>query len=284
MPFRCPAPFSSAFNWVSSLRVPCKSACEQVSKGEFTIDMTFSGWTKPIVYLALLTLCTCARGQSSGLQLYSDEKELRRALTDLPPADPTTVVGTTPEKAYLIQATGTVFNRPESLTAIFCDRTTAFSSIEDGVTGVLKSAGYDVSPGWDAWGTLKATKVTDASSEAKEPPDIFKLPPRREDMTLRVKVDRKGLSNHALTLDYTVLAGPRPDHMTDMSTDPAVGRYMDGLFGRMRRAAEEALKAHCRRIKVTNIKSKEEAVQKLVETLHLSATQEKDVRAAVGEE
>jgi hypothetical protein len=245
-------------------------------------------WTTFVVGLALLeTVCPFARGQSGGLQLYSDEQELRRALTDLPTANQNAVVGTNPVKAYLNQAIGTEFNRPTSLTAIFCDQATAFSSIKDGVATVLASAGYDVSSGWDEWGTLKATKLTNSSSRLdSEKPAIFKSPPKCEDITLKVKIDQKGLSDRALTLDYTVLAGPRSDRSSkaDVSSDAAVERYMDSQFGSMRRAAEEALKAHCTRIKVTNVGSEEEAVQKLVQTLHLNATQERDVRAAVGDQ
>jgi hypothetical protein len=245
-------------------------------------------WTRLLVCLALLeTVCPSARGQSADLQLYSDEQELRRALTGLPSADQNAVVGSNPVKAYLNQAIGTEFNRPTSLTAIFCDRATAFSSIKDGVAAVLASAGYDVSSGWDEWGTLKATKLTNSSSRLdSEKPAIFKSPPKCEDITLKVKIDQKGLTDRALTLDYTVLAGPRTDRSskTDVSSDAAAERYMDSQFGSIRRAAEEALKAHCTRIKVTSIGSEEEAIQKLVQRLHLNATQERDVRAALGDQ
>jgi hypothetical protein len=261
---------------------------KRISKGRTHNRMTSSVWTKLLVCLALLSaVCPSACAQSAGLQLYSDEQELRRALTDLPPAAPNTVVGTNPIKIYLNQAIGTEFNRPTSLTAIFCDRETAFSSIKDGVATVLTSAGFDVSSGWDEWGMLKATKLTNSTSRLdSEKPAIFRSPPKCEDITLKVKIDQKGLTDRALTLDYTVLAGPRIDRSskTDMSSDAAVEQYMDSQFGSMRRAAEEAIKAHCTRIKVTDVRSEDEAVHKLVETLHLNATQEKDVRAALGDQ
>jgi hypothetical protein len=248
--------------------------------------MTISMLTKLLARFALLVaVCPSLHGQSAGLQLYSDEQELRRALTELPPADPSTVVGTSPVKVYVNQGIGAEFNRPASLTAVFCDRPTAFSAIEDEVSKVLTLAGYDVSSGWDEWGTLKATKLTNSSSRLdSDKPAIFKSPPKCEDITLKIKLDQKGLTDRALTLDYAVLAGPRTDRSskTDVSSDSAVERYMESQFGSMRRAAEEALKKHCTRIKVTNVQSEDEAVQKLAETLHLNATQQKDVRAALG--
>jgi len=249
--------------------------------------MSISVWAKRLSVVALLAnVCPCLRGQSASFQLHFDEQELRRALTDLPPADAKAVAGTTPVKAYLNQAIGTVFNRPESLTAIFCDRATAFASIEDGVSGVLTSRKYDVSSGWDAQGGLKATKQTDSHDSKLPPPEVFKSPSKCEDITLKVKIDQNGLSDRALTLDYTVLAGPRPDRAskTDVSDDPAVAQYMSSIFGGLRSAAVAALKAHCTRIKVTDIRSKDEAIQKMVTTLHLNATQETDVREALGDQ
>jgi hypothetical protein len=193
-------------------------------------------------------------------------------------------VGNSPLKVYLNRGFGTQFNRPTSLTAVFCDRDTAFAAIEEGVSRVLSAAGYDVSPGWDKWGILKASKQTDPSARVESlRPVIFKSPLQCEDIALKAKIDQIGLSDRALTLDYTVLAGPRADRASkkDVSSEPAVEKYMDSVLGTLRSTAENALKAHCSRVKVSDFTSPEDAIQMLVQKLHLNAAQEKAAHAAL---
>jgi hypothetical protein len=237
------------------------------------------------IYLVLMGVgCPFLCAQSQNLKLYSDEQDLRRALSNLPTADSTTVVGNSPLKVYLNRGFGTQFNRPTSLTAVFCDRDTAFAAIEEGVSRVLSAAGYDVSPGWDKWGILKASKQTDPSARVESlRPVIFKSPLQCEDIALKAKIDQIGLSDRALTLDYTVLAGPRADRASkkDVSSEPAVEKYMDSVLGTLRSTAENALKAHCSRVKVSDFTSPEDAIQMLVQKLHLNAAQEKAAHAAL---
>jgi hypothetical protein len=244
-------------------------------------------WAKIAVSMYLVLIgagCPFLCAQSQNLKLYSDEQELRRALSNFPTADSASVVGNSPLKVYLNQGFGTQFNRPTSLTAVFCDRDTAFAAIEEGVSKVLSMAGYDVSSGWDKWGTLKASKLTDSSARTESlRPVIFKSPLQCEDITLKAKIDQIGLSDRALTLDYTVLAGPRADRASkkDVSSESVVETYMDSMFGTLRSTAEGVLKAHCSRVKVSDFTSPEEAIQMLVQKLHLNAVQESAARAAL---
>jgi hypothetical protein len=243
---------------------------------------TVEAFLKTLLLICFFGASSSAYGQHT-LKLYSDEQEMRRAISQLPTANAEAVSGTTPLTAYLNYGLGAQFNRPTSLTAVFCDRALAFASIQEGVSKVLSSAGYDVSPGWDNWGTLKASMQTDSARRDSRKPVIFTSPLRCEDITLKVKLDQIGFSDRALTMDYVVLAGPRTDRSSkkDESSDPLVDRYMDSLFGSLRSTSEAALKAHCTRTKVSDFNSEDAAIQKLAQQLHLDTAQETSIRNAL---
>jgi hypothetical protein len=235
-----------------------------------------------VFFVCFVSVFACA--QHLPRQGYSDDQAMRRAISHLPVADPQGVEGSTPLTVYFNYGLGTQFNRPTSLTAVFCDRPTAFAAIEDGISKVLSVKGYDISSGWDkTWGKLKARKQTDSAPKSSQKPVIFMSPLQCEDISLSVKIDQIGFSDRALTVDYTVLAGPRTDlsSMNDVTSHLLVDRYMDTLFGALRRASEDALIAHCARMKISDIDSEEDAIRTLVQKLHLNGTQEAQIRSAV---
>lgn len=227
--------------------------------------------------LVFFAFCTGSPsfGQSTKIPLFTDVNDYRRALADVPKAD-SIESDLTLFEAHLNRGLGAEFNSPMSLTAVFCDRKTARLAIEDALSSVLKDELFDMLAGWDNFGYLTAKKKGHAL--------IFKTPPRYEQITLRIKIDQGDVNERAITIDYVVQASPRandPESWTDESANPIARDFVDDLRGKMRDAAEVALRNNCKRVTAKGIKSSEDGISALARGSQLSSSQLQAVKTAV---
>jgi hypothetical protein len=240
--------------------------------------MRVQSFTSRLFALIMLFSGDLAFGQSHEISLFTDIQEYRRALASAPKAvsidsDLSLI------EAHVNGGLGAEFNTPMSLTAVFCDRKTSRFAIEAAITSTLKAESFNIPIGWDNFGFLTAKKGGRAL--------IFKVPPQYEKITLRIKFDQGDLNERAITIDYEIRASVRENDQgswTDQSASDAAREFVDDLRGKLKGAAEAALKSSCKKVTVKDIKSKEAGIDSLASEAKLSSSQVQAVKSAVGKQ
>ena len=238
--------------------------------------MRVQSFTIRVFALIMFFSGSLAFGQSQTIPLFTDVQDYRRALAAVPKAD-TINSDLSLFEAHVNRGLGAEFSTPMSLTAVFCDRMTSRLAIEAAITSALKGESFDTLAGWDNFGFLKTKKNGHAL--------IFKTPSQYEQITLRIKIDQGDLNERAITIDYEIRAGLRANDQgswTDQSSSEAARDFVDDLRGKLRAAAEVALRNNCKKVTAKDIKSKEEGIRALASDAQLNSAQVQAVKAAVG--
>ena len=231
----------------------------------------------------LISLCltfgtAAAHGQTNRVDIFSNEQEYYRAFKDLPQASQLDT-GFTLLNAHIDKGLGAVFNQITSLTAIYCQKTTAKDAMQKSISDLLTEMHFQVLSDWDpAFGTLRATLSGRALIDSK-PAEFQKL-------NIKIQVDQAKHDQRAFVMDYEMLASPQETNKTwtDVSSTSEARNYIDEMCVKIRARVEQALKDHCEKATVLDISTEEEALRAIAIKLKMKPADVQAVRIALGEQ
>jgi hypothetical protein len=174
---------------------------------------------------------------------YATQPEYRRTLSEA-------ALAQTPDSTLDVvnvsigRSLGMQDSKPIAVDVTLCASDNVRTSIQSGILGILKTAGYEITfPGFSPNGLLKATRLTHGT--------LFSSPALYEELTLYVKVDLPGASNDIILLIYELRTGALKSDTrswTDQTESPAAAKYISDLSFRIKDLSDASLKMECRKV------------------------------------
>jgi hypothetical protein len=230
----------------------------------------------------LIVCCVAATGgavkaQGHRVEIFSDDQEYFQALKDVQTAGQ--IAGDqTLLDAHVNKALGAEFDQITSLTAVYCRKTTAITTIQNSISKLLRDEGFTIRSEWDpTFGTLRATLEKHGLINTR--------PPEYQRVTIKIQVGGTQIL-HAFTMDYAVLSSPQEHNnsWTDVSLGEESKAYIDELRVKIRESVEPALKINCAKATAKDPATLDQAVQTIATKLQLKPAEVQALKEAVREQ
>lgn len=218
-----------------------------------------------------------AIGQTNRVEIFSNDQEYYRVFKDVPQTDQLNKAITLVD-AHVDKGLGAEFNEITALTTVYCEKSTAISTMEKSISELLSGMHFNVLSDWDpSYGTLRAS-LTGHDLINSRPPEFQRL-------NLKIQVDQAKYGQRAFIMDYEILSSPQESSKTwaDVSSTSEAKTYIDELRVKIRARVEQALKDHCEKAIVRDIPSEEAAIKTIATRLKMKPADIEAVRVALGE-